>query len=78
MKLVIEVNEEEYKRYKEDKVCSYTSAVLDAVPLNDVLDKIRTEVNEIRHQNLINFVDPVAVVCAVIEIIDKHIGKESE
>lgn len=44
MQLVIEVNEEDYKRYKEDKICSYTSAVLDAVPLNEVLDKIRAEI----------------------------------
>ena len=46
MKLVIEVKEEDYKRYKEDKICSYTSAVLDAVPLNEVLDKIRAEIEE--------------------------------
>ena len=44
MKLVIEVKEEDYKRYKEDKICSYTSAVLDAVPLNEVLDKISAEI----------------------------------
>lgn len=41
MKLVIEVKEEDYKRYKEDKILggSYTNAVLDAVPLNEVLDE---------------------------------------
>lgn len=46
MKLVIEVNKEDYKRYKEDKVCSYASAVLDAVPLNELLDEIRAEIEE--------------------------------
>lgn len=46
MKLVIEVKEEDYKRYKEDKICSYTSAVLDAVPLNEVLDEIRAEIEQ--------------------------------
>ena len=46
MKLVIEVKKEDYKRYKEDKVCSYASAVLDAVPLSEVLDEIKAEITE--------------------------------
>lgn len=48
MKLVIEVSKEDYKRYKEDKVCSYASAVLDAVPLNEVLDEIRAEISKLK------------------------------
>lgn len=38
----------------------------------DVLDKIKAEVNEIRHQNLINFVEPVVLITAVLGIIDKY------
>ena len=50
MKLVIEVNEEDYKRYKEDKILggSYTNAVLNAVPLSEVLDEIKAEMSKLK------------------------------
>ena len=68
MKLVIEVNKEDYKRYVEDKVCSYTSAVLDAVPLNDVLDDIKAEIEA----------EPYISKMEVLDIIDKYTKGENE
>ena len=75
MKLVIEVNKEDYKRYKEDKVCSYASAVLDAVPLNEVLDEIRAEIEQIE---LFASYTRGDIKQIALDIIDKHIGKENE
>ena len=76
MKLVIEVNKEDYKRYKEDKICSYASAVLDAVPLNEVLDKIRAEIEKPLHdERCFDTADAKAQYIALnwcIEIIDKY------
>lgn len=90
MKLVIEVNKEDYKRYKEDKVCSYASAVLDAVPLNEMLDKIRAEItdclkalDEIEKSGfniyLTNEISGRRLTYQqCLGFIDKHIGKENE
>ena len=86
MKLVIEVKEEDYKRYKEDKVCSYASAVLDAVPLNEVLDKIRAEIaNELLNAENESRYTQDDIDCGIsvglkraLDTIDKYIGKESE
>ena len=75
MKLVIEVNKEDYKRYKEDKVCSYASAVLYAVPLNEVLDEIRAEIEQIE---LFASYTRGDIKQIALDIIDKHIGKENE
>lgn len=77
MKLVIKVKEEDYKRYKEDKICSYTSAVLDAVPLNEVLDKIRAEINNSSHGKwyvgrLDGKTEEVLLLDEVSQIIDKY------
>lgn len=80
MKLVIEVKEEDYKRYKEDKICSYASAVLDAVPLNEVLDKIRDEIEEQVLESLSDGGDDWFVAEKVnecLDIIDKY-GREQE
>lgn len=76
MKLVIEVNEEDYKRYKEDKVCSYTSAVLDAVPLNDVLDQIRTEISNDIHK--CNNTDMAFGMQHALDIIDERVKGENK
>lgn len=79
MKLVIEVNKEDYKRYKEDKVCSYASAVLDAVPLNEVLDEIRAEI-----ENLADSEDSMLTgswgqgLKDALDIINKHTKGDSE
>ncbi len=72
MKLVIEVSKEDYKRYKEDKVCSYASAVLDAVSLNEVLDEIKAEIEHLHHHPKLDFIKNDEVVDMVIEIIDKY------
>lgn len=79
MKLVIEVNKEDYKRYKEDKVCSYASAVLDAVPLNEVLDGIKAEIEKSVWEDVIVSLDGTDEVRIprlepddVFEIIDKY------
>ena len=68
MKLVIEVKEEDYKRYKEDKICSYASAVLDAVSLNEMLDEIRNEILELTDTIVPEHVWNVDV----LQIIDKY------
>ena len=68
MKLVIEVKEEDYKRYKEDRICSYASAVLDAVSLNEMLDEIRNEILELTDTIVPEHVWNVDV----LQIIDKY------
>ena len=76
MKLVIEVKEEDYKRYKEDKICSYTSAVLDAVPLNEVLYMIRAEMVGQKECRCFDDDDDMCIYRAglndTIAIIDKY------
>ena len=77
MKLVIEVNKEDYKRYKEDKVCSYASAVLDAVSLNEVLDEIKAEIADLDDSDY-DYEGYYKAVTDAIKIIDKYAGKENE
>lgn len=38
----------------------------------DTLDKIRTEIAELRHSHMINFVDNVGMVNTILTIIDKY------
>ena len=81
MKLVIEVKEEDYKRYKKDKICSYTSAVLDAVPLNEVLDKIRAEIDKellTYSQEVENMGDSAQKIRISLGIVRKIIDKYRE
>ena len=70
MKLVIEVNKEDYKRYVEDKVCSYASAVLYAVPFNEVLDEIRAEITNDIHK--CNNTDMAFGMQHTLDIVDKY------
>lgn len=42
------------------------------------IDDIRAEIKELHNSHMINFVDADGAVDTCIEIIDRHIGKESE
>ena len=44
-----------------------------------VLEEIKDEINNIRHQHLFNSVSNETVIDVVLEVLDKHIGgKENE
>ena len=44
-----------------------------------VLEEIKAEINDIRHQHLIGSVSNESVIDVVLEVLDKHIsGKENE
>ena len=84
MKLVIDIDERAYKTAlnKKNKMPEYLakheSMIANGKPLSSVIDGIKAEITDLHNSHMINFVDADGAVDTCLEIIDKHIGKESE
>ena len=81
MKLIIDINDNEYIGIKEypDNVTSYPvtihlyDAVKNGIPLDDVLDKIKEEIQEnINYNKKMNYQGIVAGLLLTFDIIDKY------
>lgn len=81
MKLIIDINDNEYIGIKEypDNVTSYPvtihlyDAVKNGIPLDDVLDKIRTEIEQIEINGHIRDVECFSAgINTALNVIDKY------
>ena len=77
MKIVIELDDDTWVKVLDGYVpLGIGKQLKNGIPIDKFLEDIKREINDLRHENMINFVDSIGVICAVLEIINKHLGKE--
>ena len=88
IQLVIEITEEDYNNIEPFlngetikggfNLFKALEIIKNGKPLSSVIDGIKAEITDLHNSHMINFVDADGAVDTCLEIIDKHIGKESE
>lgn len=76
MKLIIDTSEEDLDCVKYLKAKGWASRhelqILNGTPLDDVLDKIKSEIKQLPYQRIFGKVSSYSLLDTVVEIIDKY------